>query len=241
MKNSKLLETCVFYFFNEYQLKIKKHKIHKIVQKDFFIQNEITNHEKLLKLNNTKIHFYLCENTSELKITLIDEDDRYIHNKYTKNDNTILLQFENSKLIYFKNYLKALEPPKKYILTIINTYKHLLDSINLLVTNNIFHNQINFDSFVVDNSGYPLLSNFSFSIDYSRKDIEHYIKHFIIDYDPSYIEWPIELHIISYLLTNKLNSLSNYNIETIINEYINNNNILNTFGPSVVSSYKEEA
>lgn len=241
MKNSKQSETCVFYFFDEYQLKIKKHKIHKIVQKDFFIQNELTNHEKLLKLNNAKIHFYLCENTSELKITLINEDDRYIYNKYTKNDDTILLQFEDRKLIYFKNYLKALNHPKKYILTIIDTYKHLLDSINLLVTNNIFHNHINFDSFVVDNSGYPLLSNFSFSIDYSRKDIEHYIKHFIVAYDPSYVEWPIELHIISYLLTNKLNSLSNYNIEIIINEYISHNNILNTFGPSVVSSYKEEA
>jgi len=245
MKNSKQLETCVFYFFNEYQFKIKKQKIHKIVQNDFFIQNELTNHQKLLKLNNTKIHFYLCENTSELKITLIDEDDRHINSKYTKNDDTILLQFEDRKLTYFKNYFislqKALNPPKKYILTIINTYKHLLDSINLLVTNNIFHNHINFDSIVIDNSDYPLLSNFSFSIDYSRKDIEHYIKHFIIAYEPSYIEWPIELHILSYLLTNKLNSLSNYNIETIINEYINHNNILNTFGHSVVSSYKEEA
>jgi hypothetical protein len=94
---------------------------------------------------------------------------------------------------------------------------------------------------MVDNSDYVLLSNFSFSIDYLRTDIEQYINRFIIAYDPSYLEWPIELHILSYLLTNKLISLSTYNIESIITEYINNNNILNTFGPSVVSSYKEEA
>lgn len=241
MKNSKELENCVFYFFKEYQLKIKKHKTHKIVQNDFFIQNELTNHQKLLKLKNTNIHFYLCENTSGLKITHIDEeDDRHIRSKYTKNDDTVLLQFEDRQLICFKKHLKVLNP-QKYILTIINTYKHLLDSINLLVTNNIFNNHINFDSVVIDNSDYPLLSNFSLSIDYSRKDIQHYIKHFIIAYEPSYIEWPIELHILSYLLTNKLDSLSNYNIENIINEYINHNNILNTFGFSVVSSYTEES
>ena len=241
MNNSKQSEDCVFYFFNEYEYKIKKYKIHKIVKNDFFIQNELTNQQKLLKLNNVKNYFYLCKNTSELKITQIYDDDRSISNKYTNQDDTILLEFEDRKLIYFKNYLKGLNHPKKYILTIINTYKHLLNSLHLLVTNNIFHNHINFDSIVVDNSDYPLLSNFSFSIDYSRKDIERYIKHFIIAYEPSYIEWPIELHILSYILTNKLNSLSSYNIETIINEYINHNNILNTFGPSVVSSYKEEA
>jgi hypothetical protein len=38
-----------------------------------------------------------------------------------------------------------------------------------------------------------------------------------------------------------LNSLSNYNIEFIINDVSNNNTILNTFGTSFVSSYKLEA
>ena len=71
-------------------------------------------------------------------------------------------------------------------------------------------------------------------------DIGKYIKHFVLAYEPSYIEWPIELHILFFLLTNKLNSLSIYNIESIIDEYIKNNNILNTFGESVVSSYKNE-
>jgi hypothetical protein len=35
--------------------------------------------------------------------------------------------------------------------------------------------------------------------------------------------------------------LSSYNIESIITEYINHNNILNTFGYTVVSSYKDES
>ena len=248
MNNNKELECCVFYFFKENELQIKKQKIHKIVKINFFIQNEIANHKKLFKINNRRQHFYLCENTSELKITEILEDDKKIEKNGFKNDDTILLQFEKRKLIYLKNYLKSLSDSgftlissTKYILTIINFYKHMLNSLQLLVDNSIFHNHINFDTIVIDNFDYPLLSNFSFSIDYLHPNIDEYIKHFIIAYEPSYIEWPIELHILSYLLTNKLNSLSSYNIENIINEVVKNNNILNTFGNEVVSLYKTEA
>ena len=86
-----------------------------------------------------------------------------------------------------------------------------------------------------------MITNFSLSIDISRTDIEQYMKHFIIAYDPSYLEWPLEFHILAYLLTNKLNSLSSYNIENIINAVIDNHNILKTFGDPIVSLYKEEA
>lgn len=243
MKNNKQLQSSVFYFFNEFEQKNKKQKIHKFVQINFFIQNELTNQQKLFQIKDKNKYFYLCENTSQLQITHINDNDTKIKqkDKNYKTDDTFLLEFEDRKLIYFKNYLKALSSSTKYILTIINSYKCLLNSISLLVSYNIFHNYINFDSIVVDKNEHILLSNFSFSIDYLRTDIQQYIKHFIIAYDPSYLEWPIEFHILSYLLTNKLNSLSSYNIESIITEYIHHNNILNTFGSSVVSLYKEES
>ena len=241
MKNGYYSQRCVFYFLNENEIHAKKQKIHKIFKIDFFIDNELTNQQKVKKIHNRKNYFYLCENTSQLKITEIDKEDIKINHKNSTKDNSIILEFEDQKLIYLKNYLKALSPSTKYILTIIEFYKHLLNSISLLVDNNIFYNQINFDSIVVDKFDHPLLSNFYFSIDYSRTDINKYIKHFIIAYDPTYIEWPLELHILSYLLTNKLDSLSSYNIEYIINEVTKNNNILNTFGDSVVSSFKQEA
>ena len=244
MKNNKHFETCVFYFFNEHEIQIKKQKIHKIVTLNLFIQNELTNHKKIFNVNNRKNHFYICENASELKITEIQDDDIAIEETILTKDNTILFEFEKRELIYLKNYLKNLLEEgnyTKYILTIIQFYKHLLNSLQLLVDCHIFHNHINFDSIVIDKYEYPLLSNFSFSINYLHPNIDEYIKHFIIAYEPSYIEWPIELHILSYLLTNKLNSLSSYNIENIINDVVKNNTILNSFGDVVVSSYKTEA
>ena len=163
-----------------------------------------------------------------------------VGNKIT-DDDTVLLEFSDRKLIYLKNYLYTLNSSTKYILSIINFYKHLLKSISLLVRSNIVHNHITFDSIVVDKNDYPLLSNFSFSINFLRSDINEYIKHFILTYDPTYIEWPLELHLFSYLITNKLNSLSSNNIEHIIQDVINNNTILKTFGDDIVSSYNIEA
>lgn len=248
--NNKQLESCVFYSYScnpNNPNNPKKQKIHKILPFHFFIQNELTNQSRLAHEHNIKDHFYLCENMTELKLTYLDDNNTNINTEHTKQDNNILLVFENRDLITLKMYLKnlsslsSLSSSTKYISTIINTYKHLLHSIHLLVNNTIFHNHINFDSIVVDNLENVLLSNFSVSIHYLHTDIEQYIKHFIIAYEPSYIEWPIELHILSYLLTNKLKSLSSYNIETIINEYINHNSILYIFGEQIVSSYKEEA
>jgi hypothetical protein len=54
------------------------------------------------------------------------------------------------------------------------------------------------------------------------------------------MEWAIELHILSYILTNKIHSLSEYDIDIVITEFISYHTILNTFGPTVVSSYKQD-
>ena len=241
MKNHKTLNSCVHYFFNEYENKNKKDKIHKIVKLDFWIQNELTNQHKLIKIPHFINYFYICDRISELNITQIDEEDANIVGNKITDDDTVLLEFSDRKLIYLKNYLKTLNSSTKYILSIINFYKHLLKSISLLVRSNIVHNHITFDSIVVDKNDYPLLSNFSFSINFLRSDINEYIKHFILTYDPTYIEWPLELHLFSYLITNKLNSLSSNNIEHIIQDVINNNTILKTFGDDIVSSYNIEA
>ena len=117
----------------------------------------------------------------------------------------------------------------------------MLHSINIINTNNIIHNNIDFHSLVVDNNDNVLLANFSFSIDTSRSDIRTYIKQFVQHYDPSYIRWPIEFHLLAYLLTNKLESISLYNIETVIDNYIEHNNILKNFGNEIVDKNKKEA
>jgi hypothetical protein len=247
--NNKELEDCkcVFYYLKEQKpINIRKHKTlnYKIVKLHFFVSNELTNVEKIKTILNYKDYFHVYEDNSHLKWTELTDKSNYLRSgrDIMVNDSTILLKIEEKKLLYLKNYLKALSSSRKYIYIIINFYRQFLTSIQLLVDKKIVHNHVNFSSAMVDHNGIPLITNFEYSInvDDACKSLD-YIRHFFIKYDPTYLEWPLEIHILSYLLTNKLTSLSFINIETIINEIIKNHTILNSFGNDIVSSYKEEA
>jgi hypothetical protein len=248
-KNNTILpERCVYYFFKSKPYNNEKIKpIHKIRNTDFFLMNELTNSKRLHSIKDYKYYYYVHETTSELKLKELSEDiDCLSSGEEIKTDGTVLLKFDNRELIYFKTYLKALSSSTKYIFTLIDFYKRLLKSVGLLVNQQIVHNHINFETIVIDKRNeLPLLSDLSFSIDLSNKNIEQYITNFFIEYDPSYLEWPLEIHILSYLITNKFNSsqtsISSYNIEMIICNVLEHNNILKTFGDKVVSSYKQEA
>jgi hypothetical protein len=240
--------TCVYYFFNEHrhrqtQIRNNKHTQHKIykvvVANDFYVINELTNIKNIIQFKN---HFYVCNNNSKLKLTDLDINNNVIKQQisHTINNNTILLEFDDAKLTNLKDYIVSLECPKRYIYDIIHIYKQLLNSITLLDT--IIHNNINFNTVLVDVSNNDvLLTDFSMSINLTNKNMQEYIKHFILAYEPSYVEWPLELHLLAYLLTNKQSSLSQYNIEYVINDVISKNTILLTFGDNVVSLYTKEA
>jgi serine/threonine protein kinase len=233
---------CVYYFFNEHKQKSnKKCKIYKVVPNNFYVINELTNIQNIIQY---KTYFYVCNNNSKLKLTELDTQNNIIkpQKSHTSKDNNILLEFNNIELTNLKDYILSLECSKRYIYDIIHIYKQLLNSIDLLITNNIIHNSINFECVLVDvNNNNTLLTNFLMSINLSNKNMHEYIKHFILDYEPSYVEWPLELHILAYLITNKQTSLSQYNIEYVINDVISKNTILLTFGDNVVSLYTKEA
>jgi hypothetical protein len=236
------LESCVYFHLKDYKKpKLRKKKIiNKIVTLDFFVKNELTNIEKIKTIPHYKKYYYICENSSELLITEIDENVNYFKsNKNTSVDNSILFKYEDTELIYLKNHLKAsLSSPKIYILNLINSFQQLLKSIYLLNDNQLVHNFINFETVVINPNDSVLLTNFAFSLDVSLKTD---FKQFFIEYDPSYIEWPPELHILSFLQTNKMNSLSSYNIENIINNLVDNHSILKTFDNKIITTYKSEA
>jgi hypothetical protein len=229
-------DSCVYYYLKDNNKPKKKKIINKIVTLDFFVKNELTNIEKIKSINDYKKYYYFCENSSELLLTEIDENQNYFN---TRVDNEILLKFLDTELIYLKNYLKSsLSRPKIYILKLIYNFQQLLKSINMLLEKGIVHNFINLETILFGQNDLPMLTNFAYSLDVSR---QLDLKPFFLEYDPTYIEWPPEFHILSFFLTNKLNSLSSSNIENIINTVVDNHIILKTFGENFVKSYKGEA
>lgn len=214
----------------------------KVVPIDYYIENEIVNVKKIKQsIHCNKDFFYLFDNVERIHIGHMDEN---IYNlkqvNKIKDDDSFLFAFEGKKLTYMETYLQSLTTPKKYIYILIEFFKQINRALQLLVSNKIVYNHINIHSIVVDTTETPLLCNFKLSIDVTKTHLVENLKHLFIDYDPSYLPWSPELHILSYLLSKKVESLSLFNIENILTNCIEENYILQTFGPSIVNNLKEK-
>ena len=197
------------------------------VKSNIFSINELNNASKIRNLNtNTNFRYYIFDYYERLKIAEISSEN--LDPAIVKsNANQFLLTFKKRELIYLDSYLKALSSSKKYIFELIEFYRYLLNSIDLLVCNNIIHNNIHFNTMVVDIVGdRPILTNFMYSIVLPNKGID-WSQYFIQKKMDMFC--PIEFYLLQYQLTNKLSSLSPYNIETVIKQFIKDHTVLNAF------------
>ena len=230
-----MLSNTIYFFYDlslnkiENELKKKKNNtyVNHLVKSNIFSLNELKNANKIRNLNtNTNFRYYIFDSHERLKIAEIGSvnlDPAIVKS----NANQFLLTFKKRELIYFDSYLKALSSSKKYICELIEFYRYLLKSIDLLVCNKLIHNNIHFNTIVVDSLGdRPILTNFMYSIDLSNKGID-WEQYFLLKKLDMFC--PIEFYLLQYQLTNKLSSLSLYNIETVIKQFIKEHIVLNSF------------
>jgi hypothetical protein len=213
---------CVYFFLDDDQnTKQNTTTVSKYIKLNILGTNEIAILKKIKLLPNCSKYFHVFESIESVKIASIENSlqmqmQSQIQNLQKDNQN-MLLRYADQKLIYLDGYFRSLSCSRKYIYLLTDFYTRLLKNINLLVSSNIVHNNIGFKTIVVNSFELPILTNFKFSLDLSNPDILEYIKHVFIQYNPSYIYWPPEIHLLSYILTNKMSSLSLNNIETVIN------------------------
>jgi len=234
------LESCVYFLNDKKYINNRKKPIYKMLPLDFFVKNELTNSKRLNSIPNWKSMFYICLKEDDLTINEIALETRRLQStRKIGSENSVLLKWDgDGELISLKNYLKPLSSPKQYIYTMIEFYKHLLGTLQTLNDQQIVHNFITMDTILVNKTYFnPVITNFSFSLDLKNGQ---QLKPFFQSYEPSYIEWPLELHILSYLLTNKLESLSLLNIERIVHDVLSEHKLLYSFGDTVVSSFQRE-
>jgi hypothetical protein len=250
MKNK--LQSCVYFFpknsntntntntnINENTKKKKKYN-NLLVKNSFWINNELTNIDKLYYIERYNNYFYMPENINYLKVAEYNSYyDVIDYETILSNDESILFKFENANIIYFKTYLKT--TPKQFILRLLDSFETLLGIISILEQQKIFHNNIKMDTILYnEDTSNLLLSNFRYSInldsDLYNDNLGEYLKHFFIAFEPNYNEWTLELHILSFMLTNKLDSLSYYNIEYIINE-VAKHSIIHKFNKTIIDEF----
>ena len=236
-----MLSNTVYFFYDvslnemENEMENNKHEfVNHIVKSNIFSLNEIKNANKFRNLNtNINFRYYIFDSYERLKIAEIGSVN--LDPAIVKSSaNQFLLTFKKRELIYLDSYLKALSSSKKYIFELIEFYRYLLNSVDLLVCNKLIHNNIHFDTIVVDLAvGRPVLTNFMYSIDLSNKTMDWWSQYFLLK--KMDIFCPIEFYLLQYQVTNKLSSLSLYNIETVIKQFIKDHTVLNAFSKEKIN------
>jgi hypothetical protein len=189
----------------------KKEFAHHVVSSNFFSMNEIIIANKIRQLNSQ--NFYIFDKAERLKIGEIGPYNLDA-NIVKSNAQKILLTFVKRDLVYFDAYLSALSSSKKYIFQLIEGYRSLQGSIDLLVSNQIIHNGLNLDTIVFCKR--PILTNFSFSIDIQNTAFnwsQYFLQRKLTQF------CPVEFYLLQHQLTNN-QVLSVYNIETIIKQFV---------------------
>jgi len=200
----------------------------------FFTQNQLTIFNLLSAFKSekqyAKNYFYIFDTVEELNVHKLDDDTEAINNiGQIQQTNNLLVQYENKICLPFLDYLNTAKTPVIYYKRLIASFKHILKGIDLLVSLKIVHNNIyslnGYTNIIIDvRQESPLLMKFHLSLLLVNDNLnEKYLKQFFKVYQPSYIYWPIEIHILCYLL-HKLDaneSLSKYNIQKIVGDVFN--------------------
>ena len=215
-------------------------KISKIVKPHFFLTNEIENTKKIIKIHGYKNHFYIFDSCEKMQLSEMDEHDESISLcKKISHEEDYLLRFEDRQLLYLEGYLKCLTSSKKYLLKLVEFYMHLLGSLKLLGNVKLVHGNVSLKNIVVDKNEDVLLCNFSHSLDIAMPDLHEHLTRFF--HDGIVGHEPLEWHILHHLSLNKKMGLSQYNIERIIESYLQRNEVLHHFGKETLARFKKEA
>lgn len=229
----------------------KNHKnISILVSLDFFMRNEIHAQKIIKTIINHDNFFCIFDIIEYITYNELNNDDYFLESSTIINPNTdlALLTYRDKSIYTLYEYLSVITNPIHKYRLIIDSYQYLLSSIKILLQHNLVHNNINANTICIYNFDdiKPILLKFNKSIHIvSKNHSVDFIKPYLLDYNASNIYLPIEFHIISFLLTNTLDSLSNINIETIVNNIYKENNMLflldeKDYG-NIVQDYRNEA
>jgi serine/threonine protein kinase len=104
------------------------------------------------------------------------------------------------QIISYSDYIIQKLNDRELLLNLIDSYQHLLFSVELLINNSICHFDLNENNILFSQKrNTPLIIDFGLSIPMTTLTAENYSKYFYI-YIPEYYYWPLEVHYINFLL-----------------------------------------
>ena len=215
--------------------------VSKLVMNDFTSSNEI----QIGKMIKDMIPFYFlyyvpilhhCPaslakiNKNEIKKCKIIED--------AENDKFLLLKMKYIKNKKFNDYLFQNTSKRHFLNIIFDTYSYFIFSLEQLTSLGIVHFDFKFDNTLIDlKTELPLIIDFGLSIPIEKMMDSRSYKSYFYGYHPTYSIWPLEVHVLNYVINEK-ETLDKADVWSIINTYVDNCSAFTIFSSHFISQYK---
>jgi serine/threonine protein kinase len=235
---------CVYYpgiTCNGETDKDKKY-VTKLQRRDFNADNEIHIGNLISTIKNYKNFFIPV-------IKSCDIDLRRIDSSIVSDCQVVSQSGEVNYLLMTLNYVKNIslentivtssskEIKKRSFAQLLSMYTYLLNSIKLLYEKNIIHFDLKVDNLLFGiKLGTPLVIDFGISIPKDKLNKDSMKKYFYA-FVPEYYVWPLEVHVINYLLHSTQSTLTDYDINLISSRFGESNDALLFFSKSFKERY----
>lgn len=202
---------------------------------NFFLQNEIKISTIVKKIPYFYDDFNILIDIRDIKLAninnkIIEEFDLKKDEKY------MLCRYNNEKSINFTTFIFNLPTPKLFIFHILDSYKDLLTKIIKLNESRLCFFNLSAKNVYFSRNYTPMIKNFEKSL--LMDDLTNGYISTIIEDTEDFIDKPLEVHVLFYLIKNDEITLSYTFIESICDNYVNQLNILDFFSENYRNSYK---
>ena len=213
----------------------------KLQQNDASALNEIAIGAVVRTIPNYQLFFLPVISSCPINLARIDTDILTDCEIVSTEDslNVILMEIPYVENRPFFSMLTSFNRTKKHIiLNMVETFQYLLNSIQYLIDIDIVHFDLKSPNILYSkNANNPLIIDYGISINMKTLTDDNLGSVFYM-YVPEYYLWPIEVHVICYLL--KFNQpLTATDINNIITSAVNNNKALEIFSPDFKNNFIE--
>lgn len=220
--------------------------VSKLQRKNYNSENEIKIGKTIIKkIKNYSLFFIPVLEGCDINISSINESLLKKCEIIRKDD---VSKYVLMKLKYIKNidFHKFLIDPKetkeKVFINTLETYLYLLESIKKLSEINIIHFDLKTENILYDlKTRCPLIIDFGISLNMNEYSYSKALDYFYI-YAPEYYIWPLEVHILCYVVNKRLDPKGRVNkdeLNKIVEKVLDRNKGLEIFSPDFNKQYKD--
>jgi serine/threonine protein kinase len=235
---------CIFYPGFNCSTNFKKNTkklVSKVQLNHFNARNEIYIGSLIKEINNYRLYFLPVIDSCNLSLASIDSNIIDKCEIIEKNiDKYKVLELPYLENISFNRLFSDTQRTTQHLfLTFIETYKYLVISIHELIKKNIVHFDIKEQNILYSNKyENPILIDFGLSIPIDKLSNTNFKDYFYV-YAPDYSLWPLEVHIINYILHN--GTLTKNAIDITIETYLSNLSAFSSLSDEFKLDYKTSA